>query len=89
LRERTTQHFAQSPPPVPRPPRLPRYDELFRLYARMLQSDNYVLRRQSLKLLSEFLLDRENFPIMMRYIQVTHPRARARWRRHWGHVGRV
>jgi hypothetical protein len=38
----------------------------------MLQSENYVLRRQSLKLLSEFLLDRENFPIMMRYIQARH-----------------
>ena len=31
-------------------------------------SDNYVLKRQSLKLLSEFLLERENFDIMMRYI---------------------
>ena len=34
----------------------------------MMTSDNYVLKRQSLKLLSEFLLDRENFRIMMRYI---------------------
>jgi hypothetical protein len=38
------------------PPR--RYHELMGLYNRMLQSDNYVLKRQSLKLLSEFLLDR-------------------------------
>ncbi|RYG53360.1 hypothetical protein EON66_08670 [archaeon] len=38
------------------------------MYNKMLQSDSYVLRQQSLKLLSEFLLDRENFAIMMRYI---------------------
>jgi calcium binding protein 39 len=38
------------------------------MYNKMLQSDNYVLKRQSLKLLSEFLLDRENFGIMMKYI---------------------
>jgi hypothetical protein len=44
------------------------YNELFGLYNKMLQSDNYVLKRQSLKLLSEFLLDRENFRIMMKYI---------------------
>lgn len=47
---------------------LARYNELFAMYNRMLQSDNYVLKRQSLKLLSEFLLDRENFRIMMKYI---------------------
>ena len=38
------------------------------MYSLMLSSDNYVLKRQSLKLLSEFLLERENFRIMMRYI---------------------
>ncbi len=47
---------------------LARYYELFGLYNRMLQSDNYVLKRQSLKLLSEFLLDRDNFGIMIKYI---------------------
>ena len=47
---------------------LARYGELFTMYNRMLQSDNYVLKRQSLKLLSELLLDRQNFAIMMRYI---------------------
>lgn len=47
---------------------LARYGELFTMYNRMLQSDNYVLKRQSLKLLSELLLDRANFAIMMRYI---------------------
>lgn len=45
-----------------------RYADFFAMYNRLLQSDNYVLKRQSLKLLSEFLLDRENFGIMMRYI---------------------
>jgi calcium binding protein 39 len=47
---------------------LARYGELFGMYNRLLQSDNYVLKRQSLKLLSELLLDRDNFAIMMRYI---------------------
>jgi calcium binding protein 39 len=37
---------------------LARYHDLFSLYNRVLLSDNYVLKRQSLKLLSEFLLDR-------------------------------
>jgi hypothetical protein len=31
-------------------------------------SENYVLKRNSLKLLSEFILERENFPIMMAYV---------------------
>lgn len=31
-------------------------------------SENYVTRRQSLKLLGEILLDRANFDIMMKYI---------------------
>ena len=34
----------------------------------MLNSDNYVTRRQSLKLLGELLLDRYNFTVMTRYI---------------------
>lgn len=34
----------------------------------MLQSENYVTRRRSLKLLSEILLDRSNYVVMMRYI---------------------
>lgn len=44
------------------------YAELFALYGELIESQNYVLKRQSLKLLSEFLLDRDNFRIMMRYI---------------------
>lgn len=50
------------------PPPRRRYNELVALYNEMLATDNYVLLRQSLKLLSEFLLDRENFELMMRYI---------------------
>ena len=34
----------------------------------MLENGNYVTRRQSLKLLSELLLDRSNAGVMMRYI---------------------
>lgn len=45
-----------------------RYLELFSMFNEILQSDNYVLKRQGLKLLGEFLLDRDNFAIMMRYI---------------------
>jgi hypothetical protein len=45
-----------------------RYVELFSMFNEILQSDNYVLKRQGLKLLGEFLLDRDNFSIMMRYI---------------------
>lgn len=39
-----------------------------RLYDSLLQSQNYVTRRQSLKLLGELLLDRNNFSVMMKYI---------------------
>ena len=35
------------------PASLARYGELFSMYNRLLQCDNYVLKRQSLKLLSE------------------------------------
>lgn len=45
-----------------------RYLELFSMFNEILLSDNYVLKRQGLKLLGEFLLDRDNFAIMMRYI---------------------
>ncbi|XP_076435612.1 protein Mo25-like [Babylonia areolata] len=44
------------------------YDTFFTHYQRLLQSDNYVTRRQALKLLGEMLLDRHNFTIMTRYI---------------------
>ncbi|MFH4982848.1 hypothetical protein AB6A40_009557 [Gnathostoma spinigerum] len=44
------------------------YDKFFEAYLNLLNSDNYVTRRQSLKLLSELLLDRHNFNIMTRYV---------------------
>mmetsp|Transcript_34100 Transcript_34100/g.71811 ORF Transcript_34100/g.71811 Transcript_34100/m.71811 type:complete len:383 (+) Transcript_34100:225-1373(+) len=44
------------------------YVEFFAHYHALLRSENYVTRRQSLKLLGEVLLDRSNFAIMTRYI---------------------
>lgn len=49
------------------------YTEFFEQYERLLTSKNYVTRRQSLKLLSEFLLETPNSHIMKRYIaEVRH-----------------
>ncbi|KNC87135.1 calcium-binding protein 39 [Sphaeroforma arctica JP610] len=45
-----------------------KYEEFFKHYDNLLDSSNYVTRRQSLKLLGEILLDRANFNIMTRYI---------------------
>ena len=44
------------------------YEKVFENYQKLLHSDNYVTRRQSLKLLGELLLDRHNFSVMTRYI---------------------
>lgn len=44
------------------------YDNVFTNYQLLLDSENYVTRRQALKLLGELLLDRHNFTIMTRYI---------------------
>ncbi|GFS38444.1 protein Mo25, partial [Nephila pilipes] len=44
------------------------YDRVFSHYQHLLNSENYVTKRQSLKLLGELLLDRHNFTIMTRYI---------------------
>lgn len=44
------------------------YEQFFTYYQKLLNSDNYVTKRQSLKLLGELLLDRHNFTIMTRYI---------------------
>jgi len=44
------------------------YDQVLVNYTKLLHSDNYVVRRQSLKLLGELLLDRANFNVMTRYI---------------------
>jgi len=40
----------------------------FDIYMRLVTSNNYVTRRQSLKLLGELLLDRSNFTTMTRFI---------------------
>ena len=45
-----------------------RYEVFFPRFNAMLENGNYVTRRQSLKLLSELLLDRTNASVMMRYI---------------------
>ncbi|KAG7484300.1 hypothetical protein MATL_G00047740 [Megalops atlanticus] len=44
------------------------YDRVFTEYEKLLHSDNYVTKRQSLKLLGELLLDRHNFTVMTKYI---------------------
>jgi len=44
------------------------YDKVFQHYQKLLNSENYVTRRQALKLLGELLLDRHNFTTMTRYI---------------------
>ncbi|EPS69534.1 hypothetical protein M569_05231, partial [Genlisea aurea] len=48
------------------------YNEFFEQYEKLLMSGNYVTRRQSLKLLSEFLLEPSNARIMKRYISEVH-----------------
>lgn len=42
--------------------------KFFHSYSTLIQSANYVTKRQSLKLLGEILLDRANFNVMTRYI---------------------
>mmetsp|Transcript_34217 Transcript_34217/g.89780 ORF Transcript_34217/g.89780 Transcript_34217/m.89780 type:complete len:332 (-) Transcript_34217:91-1086(-) len=44
------------------------YEPVMEQYGQLLKSENYVTRRQSLKLLGELLLDRANFTIMSKYI---------------------
>jgi len=44
------------------------YERFFEEYTKLLKSENYVTRRQSLKLLGELLLDRHNYLTMDRYI---------------------
>ncbi|KAJ2497346.1 conidiophore development protein hyma [Coemansia sp. RSA 2049] len=45
------------------------YDAFFERYHQLLESNNYVVRRQSLKLLGEILLERKNFHVMMLFIK--------------------
>lgn len=47
------------------------YCQFFSEYKDLLDSGNYVTKRQSLKLLGELLLDRHNFTVMARYISST------------------
>mmetsp|Transcript_11062 Transcript_11062/g.12550 ORF Transcript_11062/g.12550 Transcript_11062/m.12550 type:complete len:162 (-) Transcript_11062:380-865(-) len=44
------------------------YEQFFPKYTALLQSEQYVTQRQSLKLLSELLLDRQNYNTMIRFI---------------------
>ena len=44
------------------------FDKVFTEYQKLLHSDNYVTRRQSLKLLGELLLDRHNFSVRKIYL---------------------
>lgn len=44
------------------------YERFFNSYSTLILSNNYVTKRQSLKLLGEILLDRANFNVMTRYI---------------------
>lgn len=46
------------------------YDVFFENYTNLLHSENYVTKRQSLKLLGELLLDRANFAIMTKFISI-------------------
>ncbi|KAK3127884.1 hypothetical protein QOZ80_7AG0579700 [Eleusine coracana subsp. coracana] len=48
------------------------YEQFFGLYTRLFSSTNYVTRRQSVKFLSEFLLEAPNAQIMKRYILEVH-----------------
>ncbi|KXZ56674.1 hypothetical protein GPECTOR_1g607 [Gonium pectorale] len=44
------------------------YQEFFQAYLQLLRSNNYVVRRQSLKLLGELLLDRSNVKVMLKFV---------------------
>ncbi|XP_007890703.1 calcium binding protein 39, like 1 isoform X2 [Callorhinchus milii] len=44
------------------------YDIIFVEYEKLLLTENYVTKRQSLKLLGELMLDRHNFNVMIKYI---------------------
>lgn len=44
------------------------FDRMFTMYNSLILSQNYVTKRQSLKLLGEILLDRANYAVMTQYI---------------------
>lgn len=54
------------------------FDKVFSNYQKLLHSDNYVTRRQSLKLLGELLLDRHNFSVSLDLICMQVPKLSAR-----------
>eukprot|EP00462_Mataza_sp_D1_P001142 CAMPEP_0175091930 /NCGR_PEP_ID=MMETSP0086_2-20121207/2181_1 /TAXON_ID=136419 /ORGANISM="Unknown Unknown, Strain D1" /LENGTH=321 /DNA_ID=CAMNT_0016364737 /DNA_START=162 /DNA_END=1127 /DNA_ORIENTATION=+ len=45
-----------------------KFDGVFTQFDKLLQSSNYVTKRQSLKLLGELLMNRSNYQMMMKYI---------------------
>ena len=47
---------------------LDNYDAFVDCFQRLLESDNYVIQRQSVRLLGEVLLDRSNYEVMIRFI---------------------
>jgi calcium binding protein 39 len=47
---------------------LDNYDAFVDCFQRLLESDNYVIQRQSVRLLGEVLLDRSNYEVMLRFI---------------------
>lgn len=47
------------------------YSEFFQEFNQLLSKANYVIRRQSVKLLGELLFDKTNYTTMMRYIDET------------------
>eukprot|EP01038_Epipyxis_sp_PR26KG_P012589 gene12589-16882_t len=48
------------------------YNHVISKYEILLQSENYVTKRRSLTLLSEILLDRSNYNVMMQFISSKH-----------------
>ena len=48
------------------------FEQFFALYNNLLKSSQYFTKRASLKLLSELLLDRANFNVMIKYIADPH-----------------
>jgi calcium binding protein 39 len=47
------------------------FEDFFGKYMKLLSSDNYVTKRLALKLLAELLLCRDNFAVMMKFINIT------------------
>ncbi|WFD33305.1 Hym1p [Malassezia cuniculi] len=44
------------------------YERFFAAYTQLLDSQNYVTKRQSVKLLAELMVDRNNYAVMMRFV---------------------